>query len=145
MGAAQVFAQAFPATATEDAVDALDGTFGVFGFGLRCIISIVGIPVLAPFVNVAGHVKKTVAVGRIGHDGGCVGAEEIGLAAFDIGSGRIEACEAAFGCDFPFGFGGKAFADPFGISNSAVPSDTDDRMLGIARFDVVGASAFADA
>ena len=55
-GAAQVFLQTLPATASKDSVDALEGPFWIVGLLDGSFIIIVSIPVVAPFVDVAGHI-----------------------------------------------------------------------------------------
>ena len=94
------------------------------------------VPILAPLIDVTDHIVEPIFVGRVAHDSCRVGAEEIGLGTFDVLAGWIEALfEATGGGDFPLGFGGEPFANPFRIGRRAIPGDADDRVLGIARLD----------
>lgn len=97
-----------------------------------------GVPIGAPFPDVAGHVVEPVAVGWEGCDGGAqdeaVGCEivigefalpvvagDFGLVEEVVAPGEVCVGEPPAGCEFPFGFGGEPFSGPLSIGLGVEP------------------------
>ena len=98
-----------PATTT---VHAVRPTIGTGGIGLRCAC-VITIPIITPFVHVAGHIVDAQLVGRLGGNGvGLVGT--VIIIPSHVGEGVATAVfiapvvVASSGGKLPFSLGGQA-------------------------------------
>jgi len=127
-----------------------DSAGGAFGVGLGIFdeggVVVGAVVVGAMFPDVSGHVVEAEGVWRVRFDGS--GADEAIEASVFVGEfsgedvGEPFAIRLGFappsvvlfffataGGEFPFGFGGEAFAGPFGVGVGIFPGDANDGVV----------------
>jgi len=127
-----------------------DAAGRAFGVGLGVFdeggVVVGAVVVGAMFPDVSGHVVEAEGVWGVRFDGsgadeaieasvfvGEFSGEDVGEPfAIGLGFGSPDVVEAFFataGGEFPFGFGGEAFAGPFGVGVGVFPGDADDGVV----------------
>lgn len=129
-----------PTAAAQDAMFAVEIDLGVAGIGIGLEVGVAIEPGVCPFPHIAEHIQTAdgTEATRVGIDGGGVADPMAAITSIWGGptvAPGIGQARGSFGFPaggfFPFGFGGEAFAQKFGVGGGFVPTDSADGMIGV--------------